>query len=134
MLSWIANITLVGKPGTPGTPVDDGIGRFFKTLYAMSNASITPPEIPKALVVLFIKFKVLFNCLTNLFFLFIIEINSSWVGHVDIFFTASKILSWFWAAKSEALVTPNSAINVNTVGSNVVLIVLIWLDKRSCLK
>ena len=61
----------------------------------MSNASITPPAIPKALVVLFIKFKVLFNCLTNLFFLFIIEVNSGGVGHVAVFFTASKILSWF---------------------------------------
>ena len=82
LLSWIANITLVGRPGTPGTPVETGIGKFFKILNAIFKPSIIPPVIPNALVVLSINFKVLFNCLTNLFFLLINVINSAWVGQL----------------------------------------------------
>ena len=110
-----------------------GVGKVMAScrFKASSNDSITPPAIPKALVVLSITVKVLFNCLTNLFFLLIIEINSNWEGQEDLLFIVSKTLSWVLAIKSEALVTPNPAIKVNTVGISVDFKVLIWLDKRS---
>ena len=47
-----------------------GVGRVIANCRFKASSSdwITPPAIPKALVVLSIIVKVLFNCLTSLFF------------------------------------------------------------------
>ena len=90
LLSWTPKITFIGRPTPGGT--DDGIGRFFNILKAISRVVITPPVIPNILVVLSIIFKELFTCFTNLFLRLIKLVNSNGVGHVNLSFKSYNVV------------------------------------------